>query len=112
MPPITALDQFDFHHRLGATPGVALVLFTAPACGACKRLRHALHAAAWPDVTIYEVDGARDLALLREFGIHHLPALYLYRDGHFHCELQAEAQPEALRRALERALSLPAAEAP
>jgi hypothetical protein len=32
MPSISPLRTFEFHQRLAATPGVALVVFTAPAC--------------------------------------------------------------------------------
>lgn len=113
MPVLTPLAG-DFHHRLAATPGVSLVLFTAPACGACKRLkqvvreRHDLFA----DVHLFEVDAERDMALTREFGVFHLPAMFLFRDGEYHCVLHSEAQAERLRAAIDAALAGPAEEAP
>ena len=41
-----------------------------------------------------------------------LAALYLYRDGHFHAELRAEAHPAKLHAAIETQLIAPAEEAP
>jgi thioredoxin-like negative regulator of GroEL len=112
MPAITLLDQFEYHHRLAATPGPALVFFTAPACGACKRLRQVFTQETWPGMTLFEVDAARDLALTREFDLFHLPAMFLYVDGRFHREIHAEASPEPLRRALAEALRAPPGDAP
>lgn len=93
---------------------MSLVIFTAPACGACKRLKQLLVTPS-PElggIRFFEVDAERDLALTREFGIFHLPAMFLYRNGQFHCELQAEAHPERIRRAVDAALARPAQEAP
>lgn len=109
---IQTLDQFDFHHRLAQTQGPALILFTAPACGSCKRLRRALTQEAWPEIHLFEVDASRDLALTREFDLFHLPALFLYMDGRFHAEIQAEADGGAIRKAVAAALCAPAQEAP
>ena len=44
--------------------------------------------------------------IARYFGIHHLPTIYLYRDGVFHAELQCEARPARVR---DTALALLAA---
>lgn len=108
------LDQFEFHHHLAETPGTALVIFTTPACGACRCLKQlfAEHRGEFSDLTLFEVDAERDLALTREFDVFHLPALFLYRDGRFHCELQAEAHPRRLREAIDAAVAAPAEEAP
>ena len=112
MPFLQNLTQFDFHHRLAATSGPALVCFTAPACGACKRLRQVLGGTSWGPLALFEVDAGRDLALTREFEVFHLPAMFLFVDGRFHCELQAEATPDHLRHAIDAALRAPAQEAP
>lgn len=104
----------DFHHRLAVTPGVSLVLFTGPACGACKRLKQVLaeQRELFADVHLFEVDAERDMALTREFGVFHLPAMFLFRDGDYHCELHSEAQAGRLRAAIDAALAGPAEEAP
>jgi len=112
-PGIVRLDQFHFHHVLEETPGLALVFFTGPHCGACKLLRRVLadYLETRP-VSVFEVDAERDLALAREFGVFHLPSMYLYQDGFFHCELHSEPRAPALDAAIAAARARPAEEAP
>ncbi|UCH53977.1 MAG: thioredoxin [Pseudomonadota bacterium] len=115
MSTFPILDQFNFHHTLESTRGVVIVFFAREGCGSCRHWRGVLadyrvqraHA-----LQIFEVDAVRDSALIREFGVYHLPALYLYRDGHFHAELRAEAHPAKLHAAIETQLIAPAEEAP
>ncbi len=111
---LARLEQFEFHHVLGAAPGNSLVIFTGPACGACTRLKAVLTAERqlFADLHLFEVDAQRDMALTREFGVFHLPAMFLYRDGEFHCELHSEAVAGRLRAAIDAALAAPAQEAP
>lgn len=111
---LAELDQFEFHHRLAESTGTSLVIFTGPHCGACKRLKSVLQEAGnlFADVQLFEVDAQRDMALTREFGVFHLPAMFLFRDGEFHCELHSEALAPQLRAAIDQALALPAEEAP
>jgi thioredoxin 1 len=108
------LDQFGFHHRLAETPGIALVCFTAPHCGACKAMRQALLqlAEVRPDIRLFEVDSQRDAALTREFELFHLPALFLYRRGEYHAAVQTEPRVSRLLETLDTLLSQPAREAP
>lgn len=112
--PIEPLNAFDFHHKLEATSGVSLVIFTAPGCGACKAARAALLGLTKirPDIGLFEVDAQSDTALVREFDIFHLPSLFLYRDGEYHSPLHAEPLPESLDRAIDRQLAMPAEDAP
>jgi thioredoxin-like negative regulator of GroEL len=104
----------DFHHRLAATPGISLVLFTGPACGACKRLKQVLleRHDMFADIHLFEVDAGCDMALTREFGVFHLPAMFLFRNGDYHCELHSEANAGRLRAVIDAALARPAEEAP
>lgn len=112
--PLAPLEQFEFHHVLDATPGASLVIFTGPGCGACRRLKAVLAAEErlFADLHLFEVDAQRDMALTREFGVFHLPAMFLYRDGKFHCEVHSEAEAVRLRAAVDAALTAPAQEAP
>lgn len=112
--PVAPLSQFDYHHALTDTPGIALVLFTAPDCGSCRHWRRVFRqlASSAPWLHLFEVDAQRDTALAREFEIFHLPSLFLYREGHYHCALQAQATQEAVLTAIDRALALPPEEAP
>jgi thioredoxin 1 len=108
------LDQFTFHHVLAETPGTALVIFTGPHCGACRRVKGLLWTlvARGEPWTLYEVDASRDAGLAREFEVFHLPSLFLFRDGQYHAPLHAEALPAAIRSAVAETLAQPAREAP
>jgi thioredoxin 1 len=114
MPVVVALDQFNFHHTLAETAGVSLVYFTAAACGACKQLKWVFdhHPQEFALLNLFEVDAEREMALTHEFGLFHLPALFLYNDGEFHSEIQAEPLPHTLLAAIESALAQPPCEAP
>jgi len=114
MSPFPYLDQFDYHHVLAETPGNSLVIFSSPGCSSCrqwKKLLGMFHEQA-PSWHIFEVDAQRDMALTRELEIFHLPALFLYRDGHFHAPVQSNADLSSLRRTLESLLQAPAEELP
>jgi thioredoxin-like negative regulator of GroEL len=114
MNAIATLDQFDFHHRIGATQGPALVLFHAPGCASCRHWKQALaeYAGLHGNVTLYQVDVQQDTALVHEFGLFHLPALFLFLDGQFHCEFHSEPRMETIQATLEAAIEAPPQEAP
>ena len=103
----------DFHAHLAATPGVAVVLFSAPHCSSCRAWKLLLPQSL-ADVAdaLFEVDVAEATGVARYFGIFHLPTIYLYRDGHFHAELQCEARPATIRETALRRLAEPAPEEP
>lgn len=113
-PAPRQLDQFEFHHTLAGTPGIALVCFTAPHCGACRAMRRALGelSVTRPDIHLFEVDSQRDAALAREFDLFHLPALFLYRDGTYHAPVQSTPRAAALEQTVDTLLGQPALEAP
>ena len=109
-----SLSQFDFHHTLAQTEGVSLVYFTAPGCGACRQLKQILesHPQEFALLNIFEVDAQQDMALTREFDVFHLPAMFLFRDGHYHAPIHAEPHPASLIAAIEAALAQEPQEAP
>ena len=111
---LPALDQFDFHARLDNMTGPTLVMFSSPDCGGCRQLRRVLQEVRRqrPDWHLFEVDAQRDQALVNEFEVFHLPTIFLFSDGQFHCELQAEARPAQVIAATIAALQQPAREAP
>jgi len=111
MQPLT---QFDFHHRIAEVAGIALVAFTSTHCGSCRHLRRVLRdlGPQRPGWQLFEVDAQHEAGLTREFEVFHLPTLFLFRDGVFHCELQAEARPSVIIAAAESALRQPPMEAP
>lgn len=108
------LTQFSFHQTLAGTRGPSLVIFTGPACGSCRRLKAVLDGSGklFADLQLFEVDAGEDLALTHEFEVFHLPAMFLFRDGEYHCELHSEAQPQRLRAAIDAALAESPQEAP
>lgn len=112
MPGMECLDEFTLHRRLAATPGPALVLFTSPTCGTCRVVERRLPEAAPPAISVFKVDVQAAQALARAFDVFHLPALFLFVDGHFHARLDCQVTPTELRRALDAALAEPAQEEP
>jgi thioredoxin 1 len=114
MNAIATLDQFDFHHRVGDTRGPALVLFHTPGCASCRHWKRLLadYAGLHGNITLYQVDVQQDMALAHEFGLFHLPALFLFMNGQFHCEFQSEAHMGSLHTALNAAIGAPPEDAP
>jgi hypothetical protein len=107
-----SLDEFDYHRRLAAADGLALVLFSSAACSTCRAAERLLPVAAPADTQLFKVDAQLSLALTRAFDLFHLPGLFLYRDGHYHTRLDCLLTPAALRPAIEQALARPAQEEP
>lgn len=112
------LDEFSFHPIISETPGISLVFFTGPDCSSCHHLRDVLNTEFKRFVdyflvfSVFEIKADKAAALVNEFGVFHLPSMYLYREGQFHCELQSEAIPQKLIEAIDVALSKPAEEEP
>ena len=107
------LTDFDFHPRLAASPGVAVVMFSGPDCGACKRIEK--HLPDWFGKQanhLYKVDAQRSTGLARAYDVFHLPSLFVFVNGHYHAPLQAEAAPLPMQAALKNLLSEPAHEEP
>ena len=108
-----SLSQGDYYARLANTPGNAVVLFSQPHCGACRTWQRLLpEALSGITLHFYAVDVARETGMARYFGIFHLPTIYLYRDGQFHAELQAEARVDAIQRAAHALLAAAPQEEP
>ncbi len=114
MADMTSLDQFDFHDRLEESRGPVVVVFVTPGCASCRHWKRFLldYARTHPGLALYQVNVQQDMALVHEFGVFHLPAVYLYLDGRFHCELQSEARRDRFDAALNEALQAPSQEAP
>lgn len=109
----TPLGEGEFHASIGRTTGIAVVLFSTPHCGTCRTWKQLLpRALADSGARLYEVDVTQATGIARYYDIFHLPAIYLYRDGRFHAELQCEASPAAIRETSARLLAGPAQEEP
>nr|WP_196800377.1 MULTISPECIES: thioredoxin family protein [unclassified Thioalkalivibrio] len=108
------MTQFDFHQRLMDIPEAAVILFTRQGCGACKVMGRVL--ADWREEAdapaLFVVDAETDTALVREFEVFHLPALFVFRAGTYHGRLEAPPRLPLLREALAACLRRPPEEAP
>lgn len=119
---VKELDEFNFYETLEDSNGIVMVFFTGPHCASCHHLKNLLNSESHQfishfqtssrDFNAFEIKADKAAALVNEFGVFHLPSMYLYKDGHFHCQLQAEAIPAKLITAIDTALELPAQEEP
>ena len=114
MKNITYLTDLNFHHVLAETSDAVLVFFTAPNCGACRNLKLALsrYLHEYPALPVFEVDAVHNGGLVNALDVFHLPAMFLYVDGHYHCELHCEPLPARIHAALQTALAQPAEDEP
>lgn len=111
---IRLLNDHGFYDALAETTGPSIVFFSKPGCSSChlwKRLLGELLQLR-EDIHVFQVDAEQNMALSHEYELFHLPALFLFVDGEFHCELQSEARLMHLQAALDVALNSPAEEAP
>lgn len=111
---IRSLNDHEFYARLAEITGPSIVFFTKPGCSSCQLWKRLLGELLQQrdDINVYQVDAEQNMALSHEYELFHLPALFLFVDGEFHCELQSEARLAHLQAALDAALDSPAEEAP
>ncbi len=118
MNRVAELDEFSIHEVLSTLDGIALVFFSGPHCASCHHLKSLLDVEFqcfldhFHDFVAFEIKADKAAALVNEFGVFHLPTMFLYRDGKFHCELHAQADPNKIIEAIEIALTKPAEEEP
>lgn len=113
LPAFSQLTEGAFHANLSAATDISVVLFSAPHCSTCRAWKRLLpEALAGVTDKLFEVDVSEATGVARYFGIFHLPTIYLYRDGHFHAELQCEARPATIREMALHLLAGPAQEEP
>lgn len=115
------LDEFTFFSRLEESKlddentNVVMVFFTGPHCASCHHLKNLMNSEyaqftqhftnSKIEFSAYEIKADKAAALVNEFGVFHLPSMYLYKNGEFHCELHAEAIPVKLIDAIDLALT-------
>lgn len=109
------LDEFTFYPKLEDSSGIVMVFFSGPHCASCHHLKALLntehqtftnhYSKLNTDFSAYEIKADKAAALVNEFGVFHLPSMYIYKDGAFHCELNAEAIPSKLIEAIDFVLS-------
>lgn len=111
---IQPLNELEFYSTLAETVGPSIVFFTKPGCSACRMWQRVLDELLQQrhDIYVYQVDAEQNMGLSHEYELFHLPALFLFLNGEFHCSLQAEARLSHLTAAIDTALAAPAEEAP
>lgn len=110
---LQALNEFEFYARVEATLGSTVVLFTAPHCGSCRAFQLGLQRLSdEDDLPVFEIDAGMNPGLVQAYEVFHLPALFLFVDGHYHAELQCDPTPVALRAAIAHAERAPAQDPP
>jgi thioredoxin-like negative regulator of GroEL len=114
MSEITSLDDLNFFAVLADTAGAALVFFTAPSCGACRQLKTVLAKilAEGAAFRAFEVDAVHNGGLVNSLGVFHLPAMFLYLDGHYHRAIHCEPLASRILQAVDQAVFLPAEDEP
>jgi len=105
-----ALDESNFHARLREQLGPVLVIFSHAGCGTCRQVERLLPGAT--TLPLFRVDAAASSGLTRALEVFHLPALFLYRDGHYHARLDCAVTPTSLTAHIAAALAAPAQEEP
>lgn len=108
------LHDANFYSTLQETRGHSLVSFTSTGCASCRAWKDILleYLQLHTGITIFEVDAHESMALASEYEIFHLPALFLFQNGVFHCELHCEANVDILHSAIETAFHAPPQEEP
>lgn len=94
------LDDGTADAVLLAAPGRSLLIFTSAGCASCRLARQVLPAAALPVERLYWVDAERSGGLVQRYGVFHLPALFLVRDGELLGPVQAPLRESALVAAI------------
>lgn len=101
------------HRALRGSSGRLLLMFGRRGCGTCRLAEARVPALACSRVDALVYLDADDCGgLLREFGVFHLPAMFLFRDGTFHAPLEAPLQPDVFAAAIDAAYAAAAQEAP
>lgn len=94
------LDDGTADAVLLAAPGRSLLIFTSVGCATCRLARQVLPAARLPVERLYWVDAERSGGLVQRYGVFHLPALFLVRDGELLGPVQAPLRESALAAAI------------
>ncbi len=110
--PALELTDLDADRRLLSLPGVSLLVFTSEGCSSCRWARMKLPEFGLPVDRLCWIDAGRSGGLVARYGVFHLPAMFLVRDGDFLGPVHAALRPESLIEALRAGLSRPAEELP
>jgi hypothetical protein len=103
--PEVELTDLDADRRLLDMSGVSLVVFTSTGCASCRWVRRRLPQMKVPVQRICWIDAGRNGGLVERYGVFHLPAFFLVRDGRYLGVIENAVDagfPAALSLALQR----------
>lgn len=106
------LTDFDADQHLLTQPGTTLVVFTSPGCSSCRTARKMLPDMQLPIDQLCWIDAGDNGGLVERYGIFHLPALFVVRDGAFYGELKSRLSEGELAHHIRMALLLEPDELP
>nr|WP_226844637.1 thioredoxin family protein [Acidithiobacillus ferriphilus] len=108
------VSELGFWQRMATTQGLIILFFTSAGCHSCRIWRKLLadYEAARSGLQVWEVDAGIDMGITQELNVYHLPALFLFRDGHYQRPIQVEARAHALDRWLAAMTDQPPEEMP
>ncbi|NWD69673.1 thioredoxin family protein [Pseudomonas gingeri] len=106
------LTDFDIDRNLLDLPGVSLLIFTSVGCASCRFARAVLPTLALPVEHLCWIDAGDNGGAAQRYGVFHLPALFVIKDGGFHGAVQSRLAVNELVEALRQALSLVPEELP
>lgn len=98
------LTDFDIDHQLLALPGTSLLVFTSLGCTGCRWARAYLPSLELGLQRLCWIDAADNGGAVARYGVFHLPALYVIRDGGFYGALHAPLTAAAISQELARVL--------
>jgi hypothetical protein len=99
------LTDFDLDQQLLALPGVSLLIFTSLGCSSCRWARHHLPEQSMPVDRLCWIDAEENGGAVQRYGVFHLPAMFVVRDGAFFGPLRTQMSAEAVTAELALALA-------
>lgn len=106
------LSDLDTDQRLLAWSGASLLVFTGAGCAACRWARANLPLWRLPVDRLCWIDAENSGGLVERYGVFHLPALFVVRDGRLCAAVQATLRRDELIVALMASLAGPVEELP
>ncbi|WP_248796949.1 thioredoxin family protein [Pseudomonas sp. MWU13-2105] len=106
------LTDFDIDRNLLDLPGVSLLIFTSVGCASCRFARELLPTLALPVERLCWIDAGDNGGAVQRYGVFHLPALFVVKDGGFHGAVRSRLAVNELADAVRQALSVVPEELP
>ncbi len=106
------LTDFDVDQQLLSLRGTSLLIFTSVGCASCRWAHEHLVRQTLPLNRLCWIDAEENGGAVERYGVFHLPALFVVRDGEFFGPLRSKLLADDISRDLERALRLAPEELP